>query len=195
LRGEVLALCEAGADVVQIDDPHLCLFVDARVREQFADADAEVALCVDLVNAVLHDVRGVTRAIHLCRRNKGRAGWIGEGGYEPIMGALRRLEVDQYALEFTIPVAGDTSVLEQLPDDRSVGLGCVDCRGKIVDSVETIVQRVEQALRHIEPARLELNPDCGFAPGNAAEIPLDEAYAKLVNEAEAARQLRERFAR
>jgi 5-methyltetrahydropteroyltriglutamate--homocysteine methyltransferase len=194
LRAEVIALREAGADVVQIDDPHLCLFVDPRVRAGFADPDAELGLCVDLVNAVLHDIGGITRAIHLCRRNKGRAGWVGEGGYEPILDALKRLEVDQYALEFTIPVAGDVSVLEELPEDRSVGLGCIDCRGQIVDSVETIIERVERALRHLPPERLELNPDCGFAPGNAADIPLDEAYAKLVHEAEAARLLRERYA-
>src|SRR5687767_14417333 len=37
LRAEVLALRQAGADVVQIDDPHLCLFVDERVRQEYAD--------------------------------------------------------------------------------------------------------------------------------------------------------------
>ena len=41
--------------------------------------------------------------------------------------------------------------------------------------------------------RLTLNPDCGFAPGNAADIPIDEAYAKLSNEAEAAAILREKY--
>jgi hypothetical protein len=35
-----------------------------------------------------------------------------------------------------------------------------------------------------------LNPDCGFAPGSAADIPVDEAYAKLASEAAAARLLR-----
>ena len=40
---------------------------------------------------------------------------------------------------------------------------------------------------------LSLNPDCGFAPGIAADIPLDEAYLKLKNEAEAARRLREKY--
>jgi len=192
LRGEVLALSEAGADVVQIDDPHLCLFVDERVRKQYADAEAEVALSVELTNAVLGGLKGVTRAIHLCRRNKGRAGWIGEGGYERILEPLKRLEVDQYVLEFTIPVAGELAVLKELPAERAIGLGCVDCRGEVIDSVETIVGRVERALEYLPPERLELNPDCGFAPGNAGEIPLDEAYAKLVNEAEAARRLRER---
>ena len=32
LRGELELLREAGADIVQFDDPHLCLFVDERVR-------------------------------------------------------------------------------------------------------------------------------------------------------------------
>jgi 5-methyltetrahydropteroyltriglutamate--homocysteine methyltransferase len=96
-------------------------------------------------------------------------------------------------MEFTIPVAGDLSVLEELPENASVGLGCVDCRGETIDSVETIVERVEKALKYLPPQRILLNPDCGFAPGSAAEIPIDEAYAKLSNEAEAARRLRERF--
>jgi 5-methyltetrahydropteroyltriglutamate--homocysteine methyltransferase len=193
LRNEVIALREAGADIVQIDDPHLCLFVDPRVRAEHEDPDAEVAMCVELINGVLSGLNGFTRAIHLCRRNKGRAGWIGEGGYEPIIDALCRLDVDEYALEFTIPVAGDLAVLERLPSDRNIGLGCVDCRGAIVDSPETIVERVEKALKYVAPERLVLNPDCGFAPGSAAEIPLDEAYEKLLNEAEAARRLRERY--
>ena len=118
---------------------------------------------------------------------------MGEGGYEPILPALRRLNVNQYVMEFTIPVAGDLSVLAKLPEDRQVGLGCVDCRGEKVDSVGEIVGRVEQSLAHLRPEQVLLNPDCGFAPGSAAEIPIDEAYEKLRNEAEAARILREKY--
>jgi 5-methyltetrahydropteroyltriglutamate--homocysteine methyltransferase len=61
-----------------------------------------------------------------------------------------------------------------------------------VDPPETIVARVESALEHVAKERLVLAPDCGFAPGNAADIPVDEAYAKLKNMAIAARMLRER---
>ena len=39
-----------------------------------------------------------------------------------------------------------------------------------------------------------LHPDCGFAPGSAADIPLDEAYLKLQNEALAAEMLRVEYA-
>jgi len=194
LRAELIALRDAGADIVQFDDPHLCLFVDQRIRAEYASPEREIDLCVDLLNAILEGVTGVHTAIHLCRRNKARAGWVGEGGYGPILGALKKLRVDQFVMEFTIPVAGELSVLQELPENSMIGLGCVDCRGETIDSVDTIVARVEKALKHLPPERILLNPDCGFAPGNAADIPIDEAYAKLSNEAEAARRLRERYA-
>jgi 5-methyltetrahydropteroyltriglutamate--homocysteine methyltransferase len=193
LRRELELLRDSGVDVIQFDDPHICLFVDPRVRAEYADPDREVAMAVDMLNQIVEGVSGVTVGIHLCRRNRGREGWWGEGGYEPIMPHLRRLNVHQYAMEFTIPVAGDLSALRELPDDRLIGLGCVDCRGEHVDTPAEIEARVEQALRHVDADRLSLNPDCGFAPGSAADIPLDEAYLKLRNEADAARELRARF--
>lgn len=193
LRNELIAIREAGATVAQFDDPHLCLFVDKSVRASYENPEREMELCVDLLNQIIDGVHGIQIAVHLCRRNKGRDGWIGEGGYEPILPHLKRLKVDQYLMEFTIPVAGDLAVLKEIPEDKTVGLGCVDCRGEHIDTPEEIVGRVENALRHLPPERITLNPDCGFAPGNAAEIPIDEAYQKLKNEAKAAEILRERY--
>ena len=122
LRGELLAVRDAGVTVAQFDDPHLCLLVDPRVRASFTDPDAEAELCVDLLNEILAGVDGLITAVHLCRRNKARQGWVGEGDYTPIIPALRKLCVRQYVLEFTIPVAGDFAVLRDLPDDRLIGL-------------------------------------------------------------------------
>jgi len=195
LRGELLAVRDAGATVAQFDDPHLCLFVDEFVRAQYECPEREMELCVDLLNQIIDGVDGIQIAIHLCRRNKGREGWVGEGGYEPILPYLKRLKVDEYLMEFTIPVAGDLSVLREIPDDKRVGLGCVDCRGEHIDTPQEIVARVENALRYLSPDRITLNPDCGFAPGNAADIPIDEAYQKLKNEARAAEILREKYDR
>jgi 5-methyltetrahydropteroyltriglutamate--homocysteine methyltransferase len=97
-------------------------------------------------------------------------------------------------LEFAIPAAGDYAVLRDLPKDRAIGLGCVDCRGEHIDTPDEIVARVEKALKYVAPERLTLHPDCGFAPGSAADIPIDEAYRKLCNEVAAAAILRDRFA-
>ena len=70
----------------------------------------------------------------------------------------------------------------------------MECRFEHVDTPEQIVARVEEALKYVEPERISLNPDCGFSLGKKSYAPLDEAYAKLKNEAEAARRLREKYA-
>ena len=82
-------------------------------------------------------------------------------------------------------------MLEKLPERFEIGLGCVDCRSPHIDTPEEIADRVKQALKYVAPERVSLHPDCGFAPGSAADIPIDEAYLKLRNEALAAEQLRQ----
>lgn len=193
LRAEVLALRDAGVHTVQLDDPHLCLFVDPSVRAKYPDPDAEAMRCVSMINAVFEGVTGVTRAVHLCRRNKGRKGWVGEGGYDPILPALAALDADQIMMEYAIPAAGEMKSLRDLPPSVKVGLGCVDCRGEQIESPEVIAARVENAMEFIAKERIILAPDCGFAPGNAVDIPVDEAYLKLRNMARAAAMLRAKY--
>jgi 5-methyltetrahydropteroyltriglutamate--homocysteine methyltransferase len=95
-------------------------------------------------------------------------------------------------MEFSIPVAGDVAILNELPQEIAIGLGCVDVRFPEIDTPEQIVARVEKALEHVPASRLTLNPDCGFAPGKDHEIPLEEAYAKLKSLPIAAERLRQR---
>ena len=193
LRQELVALRDEGVAIAQFDDPQLCLFVDPKVRATYDDPEAEVGYCVDMLNRIVDGVDGIRTALHLCRRNKGRSGWVGEGGYEPILPALGELDVDMLMLEFAMPAAGDVKVLRELPERFEIGLGCVDCRSPHIDEPGEIVARVKRALEHVSPERITLHPDCGFAPGSAADIPIDEAYLKLRNEAIAAQQLRQEF--
>ena len=191
LRQELIALRDQGVAIAQFDDPELCMFVDPKVRAEYAEPEDEMDYSVDMLNRIVEGVEDIRLALHLCRRNKGRAGWVGEGGYEPILPALRKLNVDMLMLEFAMPAAGDERVLRDLPERFDIGLGCVDCRSEHIDTPDEIVGRVRQALEHVAPERITLHPDCGFAPGSAADIPIDEAYIKLRNESLAARQLRE----
>ncbi len=194
LRREVELLRDEGVSIIQVDDPHLCLFVDPDVRAQYDDAERASDFAVDMDNQVVDGITGVKLAVHLCRRAGARA--RGEaahrGGYDPILKQLGRLKVDHVTMEFTTPGAGDMAVFKQLPEHVEVGLGCVSCQPGQIDSADTIVQRVEQALEYLPPERITLNPDCGFAPGSAADVTLDEVYTKLKNEVAAARMLREK---
>jgi 5-methyltetrahydropteroyltriglutamate--homocysteine methyltransferase len=195
LRREVELLRDEGVSIVQVDDPHLCLFVDPQVRRQFDDPDRAADFAVDMDNQVVAGIKGLKLAVHLCRRAGARARGEADhrGGYDPILSQLGRLKVDHITMEFTAPGAGHMSVFERLPEHVEIGLGCVSCQPGQIDSVETIVGRVETALRHVAPERITLNPDCGFAPGSAADVSLDEVYTKLKNEVAAARRLREKY--
>ncbi len=196
LRNELELLVREGVGVVQIDDPHLCLFVDAGVRSKYDDPDKAAAFAVDMTNAVVDGIGGVKLAVHLCRRAGARARGEArfEGGYGPILPHLNRLKVHHLTLEFTAPGAGDMAVFRELREDLEIGLGCVGTEPGRIDTVDEIVGRVETALKHLAPQRITLNPDCGFAPGSAAVVSTDEVYQKLRNEVAAAKRLREKYA-
>jgi 5-methyltetrahydropteroyltriglutamate--homocysteine methyltransferase len=192
LRRELELLRDAGATIVQVDDPHLCLFVDPQVRSSYPNADAAADFAVDMLNAVIEGFGDLKIAVHLCRRAGARA--RGEhrhaGGYDPILRQLNRLKANHLTMEFTAPEAGDLSVLRKLREDYEVGLGCVSTEPGRIDPPEAIFDRVKKALEHLPAERITLNPDCGFAPGSAAKVSIDEVYQKLKNEVEAAKRLR-----
>jgi len=190
-------LRDEGVAIVQIDDPHLCLFVDPQVRAGYANPAQASDFAVDMDNDVASAVDDVKLAVHLCRRAGARARGESDhrGGYDPILGQLGRLKVHHVTMEFTTPGAGDMSVFRHLPENMEVGLGCVSCQPGEIDSDDVIVERVEKALQHLPAERITLNPDCGFAPGSAADVSIDEVYVKLKNEVEAARRLREKYGR
>ena len=195
LRRELELLKKEGAAIVQIDDPHLCLFVDPEVRAKYPDPDAAADFAVARINEVVEGIGGLKLAVHLCRRAGARV--RGEsrhsGTYDPILKPLNRLKVHHLTMEFTAPGVGEVSVLRKLREDFEIGLGCVSCHPGEVDSAGTIVDRVSRACEVLAPERITLNPDCGFAPGSGAIVDIDEVYQKLKNEAEAARRLREKF--
>ena len=193
LRQEVLALRDAGVDIVQFDDPWLCFFVDPEHRSRFDDPDAEVGQAIEDLNRVVAGIGGIKTALHVCRGNRARTVYA-NGDYEPIMPYLLQADVDQLAMEFAVSQAGDIKIFGEFPTDKEIGLGVVDVRGEVVDTPAVIVARVEKALNYLMPEQITLNPDCGFAPTSTNPISLEEAYQKLSAMAQAAAILRERYA-
>jgi 5-methyltetrahydropteroyltriglutamate--homocysteine methyltransferase len=194
LRREIALIREIGIDIVQIDDPHLCLFVDPAVRRAYDDPERAADFAVDMVNALVEGFDGIKFAVHLCRRAGARV--RGEkhhaGTYGPILPQLNRLKVQHLTMEFTAAGADDLESLGRLRGDFELGLGVVDVTPGVKQDATQIVARVERALARVEAKRITLNPDCGFAPGSAARVDIDEVYLKLRAEAEAARLLRAR---
>jgi len=194
LRREIELIQKLGVDIVQIDDPHLCLFVDPDIRRNYDDPDRAADFAVDMINALVEGFTGIKFAVHLCRRAGARV--RGEkhhaGAYGWILPQLNRLNVQHLTMEFTVAGDDDLESLGRLREDFEVGLGVVDVTPGAHEQPEHITARVERALRKVDAGRITLNPDCGFAPGSAAKVDLDEVYLKLRAEAEAARMLRAR---
>jgi len=194
LRREIELIRRIGIDIVQIDDPHLCLFVDPDVRRGYEDPDRAADFAVDMINALVDGFDGVKFAVHVCRRAGARV--RGEkhhsGTYGPILAQLNRLKVQHLTMEFTAAGADDLESLARLRPDFELGLGVVDVTPGVAQDAAQIAARVERALERIDAKRITLNPDCGFAPGSAADVDLDEVYGKLAAEAQAARALRAR---
>ena len=195
LRREIELIQKIGVDIVQIDDPHLCLFVDPDVRKTYDDPDRAADFAVEMTNAVVEGFKGIKFAVHLCRRAGARV--RGEkhhaGTYGPILPQLNRLKVQHLTMEFTAAGADDLESLGRLRSDFELGLGVVDVTPGSKEDSQRIVERVNRALQRVDAKRITLNPDCGFAPGSAAKVDIDEVFVKLRAEAEAARQLRERY--
>ncbi len=202
LMNEMIELKKIGVSVIQIDDPNFCLFVDEMYRKKFADPDLECREAVRLINKMADGIDGIEIGVHLCRstgtRNRQKLaqtskGFVGKGSYDFILPYLQKLKVSQLAMEFASSDAGDYSVLEEIPKDMKIGFGCVDVNAGAADTADIIVKRVESALQYIDKERIILNPDCGFAPGNQAQVSLDEAYLKLKEMSKAAEKLRDRL--
>lgn len=195
LRAEIALLQAIGVDIVQIDDPHLCLFVDPDVRARHDDPDRAADFAVDMINQTVTGFTGLKFAVHLCRRAGARV--RGEkhhaGTYGPILPQLNRLAVQHLTMEFTAAGADDLESLGRLREEFELGLGVVDVTPGAPEAAPLIAARVERALGRVDKRRITLNPDCGFAPGSAARVDLDEVYRKLKAEAEAARLLRARY--
>jgi len=196
LRAEIALLEDMGVEIVQIDDPHLCLFVDPDVRRSYEDPDRAADFAVEMINETVKGFDGIKFAVHLCRRAGARV--RGEkhhaGTYGPILNQLNKLKVQHLTMEFTAAGADDLESLSRLREDFELGLGVVDVTPGAPEAAALIVSRVERALTRIDKKRITLNPDCGFAPGSAAKVDTDEVYLKLKAEAEAARILRAKYA-
>ena len=194
IRNEVQELAGLGVDAIQLDDPWLALLVDPayRDREGITDVDGEVELCVKCVNGATEGVGGVSLSVHLCHAHFDRRHGT-KGSYDLIIGALGRMNVDRFAMEFATPDAGGMDALRDFPESKILGLGVIDHTDPHIETPEEVVGRVERAMEFVPEERLTLNPDCGFAPSSANPMDIDEAYLKLRAMCQGARLLREKY--
>jgi 5-methyltetrahydropteroyltriglutamate--homocysteine methyltransferase len=202
LRAEVLALAQAGADVIQIDEPVLTelVFAGKSATRTFmcaalaaaAAPEQELDFAVGLINRVFEGVTGPLTAMHVCRGNWSRDESVLLGGsYDALVPHFARMNVKQFVLEYATPRAGTPAALAALPKDKLLGLGAVNPRTEEIEDVDAVVRRVREFAAVLAPERIHLNPDCGFATFADRPMASDAtARAKLDVLVAAAKRLR-----
>ena len=113
------------------------------------------------------------------------------GDYKPILPRLADAKIDRINLEFAYKGTGDVDDLKLLPPNIDVGMGVVDVRGETLQTVEQIEAIAAAGARLINPSRIALNPDCGFAPDAGEPPTIYEAFDKLCRLSAAAKRMRQ----
>jgi 5-methyltetrahydropteroyltriglutamate--homocysteine methyltransferase len=194
-QAEIADLAKAGCRYVQIDEVAVAILCDpaarGKVKAAGEDPDRLVDLYIDAINeAVRNRPAGVTVGVHVCRGNyKGM--YLSEGGYDSVAEKFFvRTNVNHFLLEFDTPRAGGFAPLRFVPKDKGVVLGLVSSKTPLLEELDILKRRAEEASKYIDAARLAISPQCGFA-STIGGNPVTEAdeRAKLKLCVDAAREI------
>jgi len=166
---EIKDIFAAGADIVQIDEPHM------QARPEKAKQ-----LAVKALNRALDGVKGTT-AVHLCF---GYAALVHQrpSGYS-FLPELAASHANQISIE-TAQSALDCSVLEKLRG-KTIIVGVLDLSSNDVESPEVVAARVRRALPYVDADKMVLATDCGMK-----YLTREAAFGKMKSMVEAARIVR-----
>jgi len=171
IAAEVHALADEGIPYIQLDAPRYSYFIDPKWRQYVHDEmgmEPEEALddAIKVDNTAFAGVTGrpgVFTCIHLCRGNN-RSQWYAEGGYDPIAEKLfDQLDVDAFSLEYETDRSGSFEPLRFLPKGKIAVLGLISSKVEELESIDTIVGRIEEAARYVPIEQIAVSPQCGFA--------------------------------
>ncbi len=156
LNREARALADAGADVIQIDEPCFNIYL-----EEVTDWGME---------ALEKSFEGVNakRAVHICYGygvpqvlawKSANKDW---NQYHHTLPLLAKSSIDQVSVECT--ASGINLEVLELLKGKDVMVGVIDVGTEQVETPELVAQRIEAALRHVSPDHLIACTDCGLVP-------------------------------
>jgi len=149
VRAECRALVEAGADFIQIDEPHSGMYAGA--TPQFALG----------VNRAVAGVRAKI-AVHVCFGNLYGRPFQPVRSYRNVYPAIHELHASQIVLEYANRGMDDLPMWKEFPTDKELGAGVIDVKAFKAETAQEVAERIRALLRYVAPDKLWLNPDCGF---------------------------------
>jgi 5-methyltetrahydropteroyltriglutamate--homocysteine methyltransferase len=159
VNAEAQALQNAGADVIQLDEPWL--------RN---DPETARRIAVRAIDRALQGLTATT-AVHLCFGYAALVGDKSANRYD-FLGELSDTVADQISVEAAQPRL-DLGQLSEL-SPKVVVVGVLDLGDAQVESPDTVAERIRAALAHVPAERLVPAPDCGMK-----YLPRATAFGKL----------------
>ncbi|MGE5175072.1 MAG: methionine synthase [Hyphomicrobiales bacterium] len=161
INEEALALQEAGATYIQIDEPAVS------VRPE------ELPLAV---KALGRAVQGLTvkTITHVCY-----------GDFDVIYPALLDLPVDMIDLELANSRYDLLERFRKHPFTKEIGYGVLDVHSHRIETKEEVKEGIRKGLEVMKPEQIYVDPDCGLKTRT-----VEEAFAKLAVMVEAVREVR-----
>jgi 5-methyltetrahydropteroyltriglutamate--homocysteine methyltransferase len=168
VNAELRRLDEAGCDVIQLDEPILW----------FLPQDQPWG--IRAINACFAGVKRAKKALHVCQGNYNPdpAAHVGirifPAEFAAILPVIQGADVDLVLIAFASLGEEDLTALQDLPRDKSLGVGAVDVQSHQVETPDEVARTIQRVAALVDPERLWINPDCGLN-----HLPRDVAFAKL----------------
>ncbi len=178
-------LYAAGCRNLQLDDCSWGLLVDPRRHDFFGTDDAGIDVIreryLNINNAVIDGApKDLVINTHVCRGNF-HSTYAATGGYDGIARYLfSREHVNAYYLEYDNDRSGGFAPLKEITGDKKVVLGLITTKSPVLENKDQVIARIREAANYIDPDRLYLSPQCGFASceiGN--KLTEEEQWSKL----------------
>jgi len=160
---------EAGCRYLQLDDiffAHLC---DARIREEKWQEGQDPDELIQRYAQMMHDAIAQRPAdmligMHVCRGNF-KSTWIAEGPYDRVADAIfNQIGADIYFLEYDSDRAGGLEPLRFLKKGtQRVFPGFITTKTGVLESLDDLKRRFEEATKYADLNQLGIAPQCGFA--------------------------------
>jgi 5-methyltetrahydropteroyltriglutamate--homocysteine methyltransferase len=150
IRKEVEALIQAGAKIIQIDEPAVS------VRPE------ELPVAIEAMH-VTTDGLAAYFITHICY-----------GAFEHIYPEMLKLPVDNFDLEMSNSGLDLLALFQKQPYTKDISFGVVDVHTHLVEAESLVEQRLRQALETLPKEAIWVDPDCGLKTRT-----VDEAIAKM----------------
>jgi 5-methyltetrahydropteroyltriglutamate--homocysteine methyltransferase len=150
VNAECKALVAAGADFIQIDEPHHGMYAGT---------------VHDVTRGINEAVAGVGAkiAVHVCFGNLYGRPFSAVRDYRNLFPVLDDLKASQVVLEFANRGLDAPERFKDWPRRLELGAGVIDVKAFKAETAEDVAERIRAVLAcGIAPDKLWLNPDCGF---------------------------------